>query len=506
MASSRANRFTPTRTAMNTLPTDLYRAAQVRELDRTAIEDLQIPGYTLMQRAGQAAFDVLRARWPQAADLLVIAGPGNNGGDGYVVARLAHEVGISVQVLQLGDAGRLRGDALRAREHFLAAGGGVEPYAGQALPGCDVIVDALLGTGLEREVKGGFGDAIEAVNAHPAPALAVDIPSGLHADRGVPLGAAVRARCTVTFIGLKQGLFTGLAPDYCGEICFDALGVPQGVYARQEAAARRIVPELYGALLRPRERTAHKGHFGHVLVIGGEQGTSGAARMAAQAAARVGAGLVSVATRTVHAPVLNADIPVLMVHGVEDAADLEPLLGRASVVAIGPGLGRGDWGRRMFTAALACGRPLVVDADALNLLAEAPVSRQDWVLTPHPGEAGRLLGRDAGAIQGDRYGAAEALAQRLGGVVVLKGAGTVVRSRERTAVCSAGNPGMATGGMGDVLTGIVAGLLAQGLEPVAATELGVCLHATAGDVAAREGERGLIATDLFAPLRRLLNP
>jgi NAD(P)H-hydrate epimerase len=491
---------------MKTLPTELYRAAQVRELDRTAIEDFRIPGYTLMQRAGQAAFDVLRARWPQAANLRVIAGPGNNGGDGYVVARLAHQAGLSVQVLQLGDAGRLRGDALRARQDYLAAGGGVEAYAGRALAGCHVIVDALLGTGLEREVTGDFLGAIEAVNAHPAPVLAVDIPSGLHADRGVPLGAAVRARCTVTFIGLKQGLFTGLAPDYCGEICFADLGVPQAVYARQEAAARRIALEQYSALLRPRERTVHKGHFGHVLVIGGEQGTSGAARMAAEAAARSGAGLVSVATRAAHAPVLNVGCPVLMVHGAEDAPDLEPLLARATVVAIGPGLGRGDWGRRMFTAALACGRPLVMDADALNLLTEAPVSRQDWILTPHPGEAGRLLGRDAGAIQIDRYGAAEALVQRLGGVVELKGAGTVVRGRERTAVCSAGNPGMATGGMGDVLTGIVSALLAQGLEPVAAAELGVCLHAAAGDAAARQGERGLLATDLLAPLRDLLNP
>ncbi|MDX1606984.1 MAG: NAD(P)H-hydrate dehydratase, partial [Candidatus Competibacterales bacterium] len=321
------------------------------------------------------------------------------------------------------------------------------------------------------------------------------------------LGVAVRAALTISFIGLKRGLFTGQGPAQCGPVRFDDLGVPHTVHGALEPDARRYTGADRGRLLAPRPRTAHKGHFGHVLVIGGAAGFAGAARMAAEAAARTGAGLVSCAVGPGQAGLISAARPEIMAREVADAEALKPLLERATVLAVGPGLGTGDWSRSLLQAALDAGRPLVLDADALNLLAQTPQRREDWVLTPHPGEAARLLGETTAAVQQDRFDAATRLTERYGGVVVLKGAGTLIATPDRPpALIDAGNPGMASGGMGDVLTGLIAGLLAQGLEPFAAARLGAWLHATAADRAAGFGERGLLATDLLPELRSLLNP
>ncbi len=493
--------------AEHELPHDLYRAEQVRELDRIAIEDFSILGITLMERAGGAAFKLMRWRWSRARDITVLCGTGNNGGDGFVVARLAQESGLTVRVLQLGDPQKIRGDARTAMEAYLTAGGAIEPY--KELPDAtDLIVDGVLGTGLEREVKAEWAQALEAVNSHPAPVIALDIPSGLHSDRGSVLGSAVKADTTITFIGLKQGLFLGEGPELCGRVYFNSLDVPSEVYAPQTPSARRMDWRQQSSLLIPRSRTAHKGSFGHVLVIGGEQGYSGAARMAAEAAARTGAGLVSVATRPEHAAVLNMGRPELMCHGVSEPADLAPLLERATVIAIGPGIGQSEWALELLKQALESPLPLVVDADALNLLAEKPQKRDHWILTPHPGEAARLLGCGTGEIQGDRMESVQRLQQQFGGVVVLKGAGTLVcvGEDEPVTVCSEGNPGMASGGMGDVLTGVIAALHAQGHSAAEAARMGVALHAAAADRAAQQGERGLLATDLMPEIRALMIP
>ncbi len=486
----------------------LYRAAQVRELDRLAIETFGIPGYTLMCRAGDALLAVVREHFPRAHRLVVLCGPGNNGGDGYVVARLAREAGFHVRLFRLADPERIRGDAARARQAWLAAGGGETPWEGRLPERSDLLVDALLGTGLERPVEGAFLDAIRAMDAHPAPVVAADIPSGLHADSGAVLGAAARAAVTVTFIGLKQGLFTGAGPDRCGEIRYHRLGAPAEIHRRLPASARLMEDTLRDPLRRPRPRDAHKGRFGHLLVVGGAPGMSGAARLAGEAALRSGAGLVSVATHPRHAAHLNAGRPELMVHGVAESEELRPLLERAGAVAIGPGLGREGWGRVLLEACLATDLPLVVDADALNLLAEdVPRSRGRWVVTPHPGEAARLLGMTVPQVQADRFHAVRALAEATGAVAVLKGAGTLVHDDSGTLVCHRGNPGMASGGTGDLLTGIVGALLAQGMEAGEAARLGVWLHALAGDRAAgRRGERGLLASDLLDELPLLVNP
>lgn len=505
--SVQSSRFRPL-PRIAVLPYALYRAEQVRALDRAVIDEFGIPGGILMERAGAAAFRILRERWGDVRSLTVLCGVGNNGGDGYVIARLALEGGYRVQVLQLGDSSRLQGDALEKASLYRSAGGTVEHFTGLPRdPG--VIVDAILGTGLERPVQGQWADSIRQVNDHPAPVLAIDIPSGLHADTGTVLGVAVEADVTISFICLKQGMFTGNAPDCCGEIRFDGLEVPAAVYARQIASARRVDWQRMASLLGRRRRAAHKGDFGHVVIVGGAPGFSGAARMAGEAAARSGAGLVSVATAREHAAWLNLGRPELMCHGVGGPSELRRLLDGANCVAVGPGLGQTRWARELFEAAVESGLPLVVDADALNLLSRAPRKVGHWLLTPHPGEAARLLRCTPAEVQRDRFSAAARLQEAYGGVVVLKGAGTLVQGGpdRPPAVCSQGNPGMASGGMGDALTGIVAALLAQGLSPEDAACAGVCVHAAAGDAAASEGgERGLLATDLLPQVRRLVNP
>ncbi len=483
----------------------LYTAAAVRELDRMAIDEHGIPGYELMCRAGRALRSCIGRHWPACRRVNILCGAGNNGGDGYVLARLLREAGVEVGVQYLADPGGLRGDAGRAFADFRAGGGEAEAFEG-TLGDAPLQVDALLGTGLARPVEGRWREAVEALNARSAPVLAVDIPSGLSADSGAVLGAAVRATRTLTFIGRKRGLYTGQGVDCAGDIEFDDLAVPASLYRAQPPQACLLREPPPGALAAPRARGSHKGDFGHVLVVGGEQGMAGAVRLAAEAAARCGAGLVSVATRAAHAAGLNAGRPELMVHGVERAGALDPLLARASVVVVGPGLGQGRWSRTLLERVLDTGLPLVVDADALNLLARDPLARDNWILTPHPGEAARLLDTGTAAIQSDRFAALAALRKRYGGVAVLKGAGTLIDDGGLPAVCGAGNPGMASGGMGDVLSGVLGALLAQGLTPGEAARAGVCLHARAADrEAARHGERGLLASDLIPALREAIN-
>lgn len=487
-------------------PLPLYTAAQVRELDRLSIEEAGIPGYTLMTRAGEACWQVLRSNWPAARRVSVLCGTGNNGGDGFVVARLALMAGLQVQLLQLGDAARIRGDAQNARADFLAAGGQVAAFGQAILDAPHVIVDAMLGTGLERPLTEEWLNAAHAVNASACPVLAIDIPSGLLADSGHVPGEAVRANVTVTFIGRKQGLFTGLGPDYTGEVCFDDLGVPAVVSDRVPASAMLHAGPSLAGLGGPRRRAAHKGDFGHVLVVGGGPGMAGAARLAGEAALRSGAGLVSLATHPQHASRIAASCPELISHAVATPRDLRPLLGRAGVVVMGPGLGRSGWAKSLLACVLDTKLPLVMDADALNLLAAHGSRRDNWILTPHPGEAGRLLQQTTATVQADRFAAARAIHDRHAGSVVLKGAGSIVYSDSGPpAVCAAGNPGMATAGMGDVLSGVIGGLLAQGMPLADAALAGVCLHAAAGDRAALGGERGLLARDVIAELRPLLN-
>ena len=484
----------------------LYTTAQVRELDRLAIAEAGIPGYTLMTRAGEACWAVLRAQWPAARSVAVFCGAGNNGGDGFVIGRLALEAGWPVQLFQLGNAAQMQADAQQARDAFLAAGGQVQPFSAGVAIEAEVIVDALLGTGVDRPLQGVWRSTIEVMNAATVPVLAVDVPSGLQADTGTVAGVAIKANQTVTFIGRKAGLYTGAAADHCGNITFADLGVPGDIFKRVPVAATLWQQPPLGSLTSPRQRNTHKGHYGHVLVIGGDHGMAGAARLAGEAALRSGAGRVSLATRPEHAALIAAACPELMCHAVTAARALKALLQSADVILIGPGLGRTAWAQSLLSVVLETSQPRVIDADALNCIAgqAQPFDRQ--VLTPHPGEAARLLDQTVVEIQSDRFAAARAIARQYGGTTVLKGAGTLIQSVEgMPVVCAAGNPGMATAGSGDVLAGVIAALIAQGLDCEAAAVAGVCAHACAGDIAAREGERGMIARDIMAALRTVLN-
>jgi NAD(P)H-hydrate epimerase len=489
------------------LPTLLYSATQVRALDAHAVDELGIAGYTLMKRAGEAALRFLRTRWPTAHRIVIVCGSGNNGGDGYVLARFAQAAGLTVSVLSAGSVGALRGDARQAYQDLRASGGVVQPFAAQLLEAGELVVDALLGTGVRGGVREELAQVIRAINACKRPVFSLDVPSGLDADTGAAAGEVVRAEATVTFAGLKTGLFVGDGPQFSGSIFFDDLELTATPPSGFTPALTRIVEaEIHEALPR-RARAANKGDFGRVLIVGGGTGMPGAVRLAGEACLRSGAGLVSVAVAAENVAPIAAGRPELICLALESEALLVEAMKHADVIAIGPGLGRTSWARRALAAVLTSDKPLVVDADALNLLAEEGIRpRDNWILTPHPGEAGRLLGISAQEVQHDRLGALARLLERCHGTVVLKGAGTLVGAAGRTpGLCERGNPGMATAGMGDVLTGTIAGILAQCADPWRAARVGVLVHALAGDAAARGGERGLLAGDVARELQRCVN-
>jgi len=496
---------------MSKLPYIAFTPDQVRELDRRAIQDHGIPGYGLMCRAGKAAFDAGLARFTQARHWLVMCGAGNNAGDGYVIARLARAAGCEVTVVAVTDPLRLKGDARKAFEDFRAEGGTTQPYDPVTCPAGDLVVDAMLGTGLERDLEGKYLEAVIGANQSGKPILAIDVPTGINSLSGELMGDAICAQMTVSFVGQKQGLYLADGPEYSGEVLFDDIGVPESLAADFQPSFRIFNQADLSKLLPVRPRQGHKGMFGHVLVIGGNKGMAGAARLAGEAALRSGAGLVSVATRDENVAAIVSGRPELMVTGVEYADALSGLTERADVIAIGPGLGQDDWAKQCFERVIEIDKPKVIDADALNLLVDARLRRNDWVLTPHPGEAARLLGTDTISVQRDRLGAVRELQSRYGGSVVLKGHCSLIAGEQALSLLvRQGNPGMASAGMGDVLTGLTAGLLAQtkGLQLPAAAA--VYIHGSAGDLAVEQGahisERGLIASDVLEQIRFLVNP
>ena len=384
------------------LPGELYRAEQVRELDRRAIAEGGIEGFELMLRAGEAAFACLLERWPEEEEICIFAGPGNNGGDAWVLGALARYHGMKVCFYTLGDMDRQSDSARKARDMAEEAGVVARPFISEEGKGelnydGAIIVDGLLGTGLNSAVRGDYAQAIDAINQHWAEVLALDLPSGLNADTGNIMGCAVKAAITVTFIGMKQGLLTASGPDVSGAVAFASLEVDPMICASVPAACERISWDRLDRLaqrLPARRGNAHKGEFGHVLVIGGDHGMGGAAAMAAEAAGRSGAGLVSCATRTENTVPILVRRPEVMARGIESGLELIPLLERASVLVAGPGLGQSSWSELLLQQVLGSDLPLILDADALNILASPGWNRnfsgRDVIMTPHPGEAARL--------------------------------------------------------------------------------------------------------------------
>ncbi len=502
----------------------VFTAEEMRRLDRRAIDALGIPGATLMENAGRGAAEEIARLLPRGgrgARVVVVCGKGGNGGDGFVVARRLKQSGARVAVWLTAPPGEISGDAGAKLAALRRTG--LRPVVvedelrlAEALGDADVVVDALLGTGARGAPSGVTAGAIAAINASRRRVVSLDIPSGLPADGGPPAGPAVNAEVTTTFAGLKRGLVTGAGLDWAGRVVVVAIGVPDGE-VRREASTFLLEAADVARHLPPRPHSAHKGTYGRLLIVAGSVGKTGAAALAARAAMRSGAGLVTVATAASQQPIVAALVLEAMTEPVPEtparsislkARDVLGALAEArDAVAVGPGLGLDD-----DTQALArelahdLRRPLVVDADALTALAGhldvlhgAPAPR---CLTPHPGELARMLGRSVADVERDRIETARAFATAHRVYLVLKGAGTVIAEPGGTTFVSpTGNPGMASGGTGDVLTGIIGALLARGLEPDAAVQTGVYLHGSAGDVAAgRVGEEALIASDVIAAL------
>ena len=486
----------------------LYDPDALRTLEARAVVACGGDAFDLMRRAGHAAWCDLLEHWPQARRIVIACGPGNNGGDGYVLAMHAQRAGRDVRALRLERHAPRSELAQRACRDYAEAGGQVDSFDGTA-PQADLYVDALFGIGLSHVPDGETTALIDAINAQAAPIFALDVPSGVDAGRGHTAGAAIVATRTLQFIAPHCGLVTGKALEHTGTLDCASLDVPASVFDGIPVVARLLRPGALSGWLQPRSRDTYKGNNGHVLCVGGDHGSGGAIILCAQAALRSGAGLASVATRGAHVSPLLARCAEAMVHAVEAVDGLAAPFSHADVVAIGPGLGQAVWGRNLLDYVLASDKPALLDADALNLLAAAPrVMRADAILTPHPGEAARMLAMTIPAVQMDRYAAARELVARYGCVVVLKGAGTIVAAPDEIPrVIAAGNPGMAVGGMGDLLSGVIAALHAQGLPVFDAEACGALLHAVAGDAAAADGgERGLLPSDLLPWLRRYANP
>jgi len=509
----------------------LHTVAQIRALERHWIDVVGIPSFELMTRAGLRALRQLRARWSAARDILVLAGSGNNAGDGYVLAREALALGLSPRVLALSSPEALRDDAARAALECRAAGVTIETLEIDDLPDqlarADVIVDAIFGIGLQRDLTDDLIKVISVVNASARPVLAIDVPSGLCAETGRPRPCAIRADLTVTFIGHKLGLNLIESSPWVGSLVLETLvDAP-----RQRTSALESVGFIAQILdeaplrqaLPPRSMTTHKGECGHVMVVGGGVGMPGAARLAAIAALRVGAGKVTVLCHPSSAVSIATAHPELMVRPISDESELAVYLRGADVRVLGPGLGRDDWSRRVLDAALDPSAPTVLDADALTLLADPSIadsmtadhlSLRPWVLTPHPAEAARLLNLTTNEVQTDRRAALALLETRYRSVIVLKGAGTWMGCSDRKPMfCSKGNPRLATAGTGDVLAGALAGIWSQQAERAAvdsafvSAQAAVWLHVRAAESpldSAPRRDRGLLAGELAMDLARYL--
>jgi len=491
------------------LPEQLYTSRQVREGEVQAAKNCGVSLYELMQRAGQAVFDVLTKRYPRAKHVLVCCGKGNNGGDGYIVAALCRQFGMPVSLWQIGDISELKGDAKQAMQAYLGIGGEITESCNEIPEGVEIIVDGLLGTGIQGEVRPPFNEVIETLNQASIPIISIDTPSGLDTDTGASLGSVIQADATVSFIGLKQGLVTGQAREHVGQLYFAGLGVNDSFNELVPAETLLSNPDWLSAI-KPRIRHAHKGTSGKAVFIGGNEGLNGAIYLAAKGAARAGAGMLAVICHPESAMPIRAQLPEAMTSVSKNT--VSERLEWANVTCLGPGLGRDKWSEDLFSQCEAyCQahqQSRVLDADALYWLAKMPefTYSDQRIITPHPGEAATLLGESIADIEADRFAAVVKLQKRYGGVVVLKGAGTLIRDNQITVVCHAGNPGMATGGMGDVLSGVITALLAQGYSLRQSARLGPLIHSLAADeCASKRGEIGMLASDLFVEIRYIIN-
>jgi len=502
-------------------------AEEMRELDRLTIQKYGVPSVVLMERAGEGVARALLDSFRRAArgGVLVVAGKGNNGGDGLVVARLLKKKRIPCEIVLLARKEELSPDAAKNLSAYLKAKGKIFEVGQeslellrQRLKGKRLLVDAILGTGLKEEVRGLYAETITLMNASGLPIVAVDLPSGLDADRGKPLGTAIMAEMTVTFGYPKLGQVIHPGPSYVGKLVVADIGIHPKAVEEINPRAELLEQRNIRWLVPDREPDTHKGTYGHLLVLAGSRGKTGAAILACRAAMRVGTGLVTLAAPRSLNDIFASSMVEVMTEPLKDDSEgvellndqgWQRLLDKKSALLFGPGIGIKDWARSALRWLLKnLTVPLVIDADGLNNLAEEVErirsAKSPPVLTPHPGEMARLIGSDSAAINRDRVGVARSFARDHRCYIILKGARTVIATPEgKVFINPTGNPGMASGGMGDVLAGILAGLLAQGFNIEDALELGVFLHGFVGDqVAGAKGEMGMIASDIIDALPR----
>ena len=499
----------------------LYTAEQTKKIDNLAIKEKGSSGFSLMQKAAEFSLDVLIREFNYVEEVIVFCSKGKNSGDGFLVAAYAKEFGLKSTVVMCNPEKDLQGvqrkafeDAEDSKVKFLS----FRAFKNSQLSKNTVIVDSLIGIGLKGEPRKKIESAISEINklSIKYPVLSLDIPSGICSNSGSSKGLSVEADVTATFIARKRGLYTSTGRRNSGDIFCSDLDVSKGIFNKVKSDCFEISFEKYLPTLFSRQDNAHKGNFGHVCVVGGDHGYGGAGILASKAAMNVGSGLTSLITRPEHVTASLTSCPEVMVNGVNSGQDSEDLLKNCNVIAIGPGLGQSAWSeqllQRVYWEAEERDVPVIMDADALNLLTKLKLSSKlpkNLVITPHPGEAARLLKTDVADIEVDRFKSTLRLQEKFNATVVLKGAGSIIGYKKNGimnyGICSAGNPGMAKGGMGDTLTGIIAGLIAQGFKLNEASEIGVDLHSKAADLASMEvGEIGLTPTDVIDAMRELI--
>jgi hydroxyethylthiazole kinase-like uncharacterized protein yjeF len=499
----------------------LYTASETRKIDSLAIKEENISGYSLMQSAAEFSLDVIVREFPEVKDLVVFCSKGKNSGDGFLLGVYGQEFGLNVTVVMCSPITDLKGVTKKAYDELKSSK--VKTIQARSIKNLKlsketVIVDALVGTGLKGNLRRNIRDSVLTINklGIKYPVVSLDVPSGVNSDTGDVADVCVFADITTTFVARKRGCFTSIGKKVSGDIQYSDLDIPKKVFSKIPSTCSVIDFEDLVDRVIFREQDAHKGNFGHAIVIAGDRGLGGAGILASKAIVYSGTGLTTLATRPEHVSASLVSCPEVMVKGVSSGQDVEEYLLKPNVIAIGPGLGQTAWSeqmvQRVFMEAESRDVPVIMDADALNLLAKLRLSNKlpkQLILTPHPGEAATLLNTTVDNVESDRFGAAQKIHKKFNATVVLKGAGTIIihndGSLRKWGICSSGNPGMAAGGMGDALTGIIAGILAQGLSIRDAVEAGVDLHAKSADLMSHEvGEAGLTPTDVIEGLRLLL--
>ena len=480
---------------------NLYNRQQVYQLDQlTMLEDGQ-SSKQLMGKAAMAVWSAIQRRWPAIEHVVIFAGCGNNGGDAFAVARLVKKSGIDVELIAVGDLSQQSAESRSFRESWEQGGGITQQWTGKC-PDCDLIIDGLLGIGLSRDLDTGWSSMLGKINSKEAVRVSVDIPSGVNADTGMAMPVAIQADLTVTFIGQKIGLFLADGPDYCGKVVFDDLGLSTAS-ADKQPVKYQLLERHNVKLPSLRKNNSYKNQYGHVVVFGGGPGMSGATRLTGFAALRSGAGLVSLCVHPDNVIAAASDHAELM---VSDWNALDSMVALASIIVVGPGLGDSSQAKNLLQKLSVTDKPIVVDADALQPWFLNDLRSEHCVITPHPGEAARLLECTTDQIQQDRVSAILKLNEQWPFVSVLKGSGSLVGEQHKMLkLCVHGHAGMATAGMGDVLSGLVAGYLAQGLNALDATQTAVLVHALAAEYYANKHDSSsVIASDVIDRVSRVV--